>query len=92
MTFAESRSETVPVQLPNGAIVKVEVTKSGREDVGFDPKQFQPVADAIRGCGADDCGTDSKGETQEGDGEVWHGTGDRVGAIDGNYCQRLWQS
>ena len=49
MTFAESRSETVPVQLPNGAIVKVEVTKSGREDVGFDTKQFQPVADALEG-------------------------------------------
>jgi len=25
MSFAESRGETVPVQLPNGAIVKVEV-------------------------------------------------------------------
>lgn len=49
MTFADSRSETVPVQLPNGAIVKVEVTKSGREDVSFEPKQFQPVADAIEG-------------------------------------------
>lgn len=49
MTFAESRSETVPVQLPNGAIVKVEVASTGREDVGFDVKQFQPVADAIEG-------------------------------------------
>jgi hypothetical protein len=49
MTFAESRSNTVPVQLPNGAIVKVEVTSMGREDVGFDVKQFQPVADAIEG-------------------------------------------
>ncbi len=50
MTFAESRSETVPVQLPNGAIVRVEVASTGREDVaGFDPKQFQPVADAIEG-------------------------------------------
>lgn len=49
MEFAESRSDTVPVQLPNGAIVKVEVTKTGREDVGFDTKQFQPVADAIEG-------------------------------------------
>ena len=49
MTFAESRSETVPVQLPNGVIVKVEVTKTGREDAGFDVKQFQPVADAIEG-------------------------------------------
>jgi hypothetical protein len=47
MTFAESRGDTVPVQLPNGAVVKVEVTSMGREDVGFDVKQFQPVADAI---------------------------------------------
>ncbi len=50
MTFAESRSDTVPVQLPNGAIVKVEVASTGRADVaGFDVKQFQPVADAIEG-------------------------------------------
>lgn len=49
MTFAESRSDTVPVQLPNGAIAKFEVTTAGREDVGFDSKQFQPVADAIEG-------------------------------------------
>jgi hypothetical protein len=49
MTFTESRSNTVPVQLPNGAIVKVEVASTGREDVGFDVKQFQPVADAIEG-------------------------------------------
>jgi hypothetical protein len=44
MTFEESRIETVSVQLPNGAIVKVEVASTGREDVGFDVKQFQPVA------------------------------------------------
>jgi hypothetical protein len=49
MTFAESRSDMVPVQLPNGAVVKVEVSSTGREDVGFDVKQFQPVADAIEG-------------------------------------------
>ncbi|EKQ68456.1 hypothetical protein OsccyDRAFT_2990 [Leptolyngbyaceae cyanobacterium JSC-12] len=49
MTFAESHSDTVPVQLPNGAVVKVEVASTGREDVGFDVKQFQPVADAIEG-------------------------------------------
>ena len=49
MTFAESRSDTVPVQLPNRAVVKVEVAITGREDVGFDAKQFQPVADAIEG-------------------------------------------
>jgi len=49
MSFADSRSETVPVQLPNGATIKFEVSNTGREDVSFDPKQFQPVADAIEG-------------------------------------------
>ncbi|NMG56938.1 hypothetical protein E1H12_00025 [Geitlerinema sp. P-1104] len=49
MSFSESQSDTVPVQLPNGAVVNVEVTNTGREDVGFNVKQFQPVADAIEG-------------------------------------------
>jgi hypothetical protein len=49
MTSAESRGDTVPVKLPNGAVVKVEVASTGRENVGFDVKQFQPVADAIEG-------------------------------------------
>jgi len=49
MSLTDSRSDTVPVQLPNGATVKFEVTQTGREDVSFDPKQFQPVADAIEG-------------------------------------------
>ncbi len=37
------------MQLPNGAVVNVEVSSTGREDVGFDVKQFQPVADGIEG-------------------------------------------
>lgn len=49
MSIGESRSDTVPVQLPNGAIAKFEVTTTGREDVSFDAKQFQPVAEAIEG-------------------------------------------
>jgi Trypsin-co-occurring domain 1 len=49
MSFAESRGSTVPVALPNGAVVQVEVASTGREDVSFDVKQFQPVADAIEG-------------------------------------------
>jgi hypothetical protein len=49
MDFADSRGNTVPVELPNGAIVQVEVASTGREDVAFDVKQFQPVADAIEG-------------------------------------------
>jgi hypothetical protein len=47
MAFAESRSDTVPVHLSKGAIVKVEVAGTRREDVGFDVKQFQPIANAI---------------------------------------------
>jgi hypothetical protein len=49
MSFAEDQCETIPVQLPNGAIVKVEVASTGRENVAFDVKQFEPVADAIEG-------------------------------------------
>lgn len=49
MTYVESRSETVPIELPNGATIKFEVSNTGREDVSFDTKQFQPVADAIEG-------------------------------------------
>lgn len=47
--FQSERTERVPVQLPNGVVAKIEVTQTGREDVGFDVKQFQPVADAIEG-------------------------------------------
>jgi hypothetical protein len=75
MTFAESRGDTVPVQLPNGSVVKVEVARMGREDVGFDVKQFQPVADAIEGVVQMIAAPDPEGETQEGDREVWHGVG-----------------
>jgi Trypsin-co-occurring domain 1 len=49
VTFSESLSSTVPVELPNGATVKFEVASTGREKVAFDVKQFQPVADAIEG-------------------------------------------
>lgn len=49
MTFEDSRRNTIPVQLPNGSIIKFEVTHTGREDVAFDSQQFQPVADAIEG-------------------------------------------
>lgn len=49
MSFADSRSDSVPVRLPNGALVKVEATQTGREDVGFNEKSFQGVTDAIEG-------------------------------------------
>ena len=47
--LSDSHSNTVPVQLLNGATIKFEVNQAGREDVSFDAKQFQPVADAIKG-------------------------------------------
>lgn len=49
MAFSEPYNDTVSVQLPNGAITKVEVTAIGREDVKFGVKQFQPIADVIEG-------------------------------------------
>lgn len=51
MTFASDRSESIPVQLPNGAQIQVEVAQTGMEDVGFDMKTFQGVTDAIEGIG-----------------------------------------
>jgi Trypsin-co-occurring domain 1 len=45
----DSSSETVTVKLPNDSIVQIEVTTSGREDVSFTAKEFQPIADAIEG-------------------------------------------
>jgi hypothetical protein len=47
--FADSPGITVPVALPNGAVVQFEVARTGREDVAFDLKQFQPVAEMIEG-------------------------------------------
>ncbi len=49
MTFAESRTEQVPAELPNGSIIKIEVTQTGREDVAFDVRPFKEVTDAIEG-------------------------------------------
>jgi hypothetical protein len=49
MDFGESQGEAVPIQLPNGSVIKVEVARTGREDVAFEAYQFQPLADAIEG-------------------------------------------
>ncbi|MEO0534490.1 MAG: CU044_2847 family protein [Cyanobacteria bacterium P01_A01_bin.123] len=51
MTFTNPYSNTIPIQLPNGATVKFEVAQTGLEkaSASFDKKQFQPVADAIEG-------------------------------------------
>lgn len=49
MDFTESRTERVPVELPNGAIIQVEITQTGREDVALDIKPFKQVTDALEG-------------------------------------------
>jgi hypothetical protein len=49
MSFSNSRSSTVPVQLPNQTRINIEVAQTGREDVAFDTKSFHEVTDAIEG-------------------------------------------
>ena len=47
MDFSETRTEKVPVQLPGGTVIKVEVEQTGREDVAFDVKPFKQVTKAV---------------------------------------------
>jgi hypothetical protein len=50
MTYAEQRTETIPVELPNGTIIKVEVAQvRGRQDVASSMLSFKPVTDALEG-------------------------------------------
>lgn len=49
MEFTESRTETIPVQLDNGAVIKVEVAQTGREDVAIDIRPFKEVTNALEG-------------------------------------------
>ena len=47
MEFGDSRTERVPVKLPGGTIIMVELEQTGREDVAFDIKPFKQVTDAL---------------------------------------------
>ena len=47
--YNEADTEFVPVVLPNGATVKVEITHAGRQDVGAADLLFKPVMDIIEG-------------------------------------------
>ena len=49
MDFESSRTERIPVELPNGGLIQVEVSQTGREDVAFDRKAFKDVMDSIEG-------------------------------------------
>lgn len=45
----ESRTEIIPLKLPDGREVKIEATPIGEEDVAFDIRPFEEVTDAIEG-------------------------------------------
>lgn len=47
MEFSETQTETIPVQLPGGTIIRVEVEQSNREDVAFEIKPFTQVTEAL---------------------------------------------
>lgn len=49
MNYLENRTETIPVKLPNGITVKVEVAQIGREDVAVTTFSFKQVTDALEG-------------------------------------------
>jgi len=49
MDFDQARTETLPVQLEDGSVIRVEIAKTGREDVALDLKPFKQVTDALEG-------------------------------------------
>lgn len=49
MEFNESRTETIPVQLEDGSTVRIEVSKTGREDIAIDLRPFKEVTNALEG-------------------------------------------
>lgn len=42
-------TEKIPVKLPNGAVIKVEISDFGREDVAFNALPFDDIAPALEG-------------------------------------------
>lgn len=49
MRESEMTTEKVPVELPNGAVINIEVSESGREDVAFGTFPFDDIATALEG-------------------------------------------
>ena len=49
MVFAENGSNKIPVELPNGVKVFVEVAQVGPQKVAFDVKPFTQVTKALEG-------------------------------------------
>lgn len=49
MVFTEDQTDKIPVQLPNGKKVLVEVAQVGPEEVAFDAQPFTEVTEALEG-------------------------------------------
>jgi len=50
MTYEDEQTEAIPVQLPNGAVVKIETAQgAGREDVAFTMFSFDQSAEILEG-------------------------------------------
>ncbi|MEO1183027.1 MAG: CU044_2847 family protein [Cyanobacteria bacterium J06636_28] len=47
MEFGDNRTQNLPVEMPDGTIVQIEVAQTGREDVAFEVKPFDGVGTAI---------------------------------------------
>ena len=49
MVESEIVTERVPVELPNGTVINIEVSQVGRQDVSFNTFSFGDVANALEG-------------------------------------------
>ncbi len=49
MPFTDQSTEFIPVELPNGTVIKVEVSQLGRENVASVTQSFKQVTDALEG-------------------------------------------
>lgn len=49
MSFNNDQTTFVPVELPNGKTIKIEVSQTGREDVAFDIMPFEQVTETLEG-------------------------------------------
>jgi Trypsin-co-occurring domain 1 len=60
LSTSEMTTEKIPVKLPNGAIIKIEVSDFGREDVASNVMNFDDIAPALEGITAAIKGTIEK--------------------------------
>ncbi len=49
MHDSDQTTEKVPLKLPNGAVIGIEVSETGREDVSFNTFPFDDIAVALEG-------------------------------------------